>query len=243
MIAEVIINTNAISLNKNLDYIVPKKLEESVKIGNRVFVPLRNKKEEGYIINLKETSRFATKEIIKIEDTILTEEDINFAKLMARRYFCNISECIKLMLPPGSTSKNLDARIKEKTEKVVYLNEENANSKVKLTKRQEEILKFLAKNNSINILELEKALKTTRKTLLNLEEIGFIKIVDERIIRNPFQGRTVKKDKPLELTEEQKAAFNKIKDSKYKEFLIYGITGSRENRGIFAINRRNNKKR
>ena len=46
MIAEVIINTNAISLNKNLDYIVPKKLEESVKIGNRVFVPLRNKKEE-----------------------------------------------------------------------------------------------------------------------------------------------------------------------------------------------------
>ena len=152
MIAEVIINTNAISLNKNLDYIVPKKLEESVKIGNRVFVPLRNKKEEGYIINLKETSSFATKEIIKIEDTILTEEDINFAKLMARRYFCNISECIKLMLPPGSTSKNLDARIKEKTEKVVYLNEENANSKVKLTKRQEEILKFLAKNNSINIL-------------------------------------------------------------------------------------------
>ena len=243
MIAEVIINTNAISLNKNLDYIVPKKLEESVKIGNRVFVPLRNKKEEGYIINLKETSSFATKEIIKIEDTILTEEDINFAKLMARRYFCNISECIKLMLPPGSTSKNLDARIKEKTEKVVYLNEENANSKVKLTKRQEEILKFLAKNNSINILELEKALKTTRKTLLNLEEIGFIKIVDERIIRNPFQGRTVKKDKALGLTEEQKAAFNKIKDSKYKEFLIYGITGSRENRGIFAINRRNNKKR
>ena len=75
MIAEVIINTNAISLNKNLDYIVPKKLEESVKIGNRVFVPLRNKKEEGYIINLKETSSYATKEIIKIEDTILTEED------------------------------------------------------------------------------------------------------------------------------------------------------------------------
>ena len=106
---------------------------------------------------------------------------------------------------------------------------------------KEEILKFLAKNNSINILELEKALKTTRKTLLNLEEIGFIKIVDERIIRNPFQGRTVKKDKPLELTEEQKAAFNKIKDSKYKEFLIYGITGSRENRGIFAINRKGTK--
>ena len=154
MIAEVIINTNAISLNKNLDYIVPKKLEESVKIGNRVFVPLRNKKEEGYIINLKETSSFATKEIIKIEDTILTEEDINFAKLMARRYFCNISECIKLMLPPGSTSKNLDARIKEKTEKVVYLNEENANSKVKLTKRQEEILKFLMQLTIIGLLKV-----------------------------------------------------------------------------------------
>ena len=40
---------------------------------------------------------------------------------MARRYFCNISECIKLMLPPGEKTTNLENRIKDKTANFVYL--------------------------------------------------------------------------------------------------------------------------
>ena len=40
---------------------------------------------------------------------------------MARRYFCNISDCIKLMLPPGTSTKVLENRIKDKTLNFVYL--------------------------------------------------------------------------------------------------------------------------
>ena len=116
MVAEVIINSIAKELNRSFDYIIPENLISEIRIGSRVFVPFgRQKQEEGFVINIKETSEFANKEIIRVEDNLLNEENINLAKLMARRYFCNISDCIKLMLPPGAGSKNFEGRVKDKT--------------------------------------------------------------------------------------------------------------------------------
>ena len=93
MFAEVIINSNAKALNKIFDYIVPISMENNIKIGSRIFVPFgRGKKlEDGFVINLKENSEFANKEIEKIEEeNSLSEEQIILAKLMSRKYFCNI---------------------------------------------------------------------------------------------------------------------------------------------------------
>lgn len=122
MVAEVIINVTAKTLNKTFDYIVPKKLEKVTKAGSRVFVPFGNNKkmQEAFVIAIKKESKYATKEILKQEESGLTPKNINLAKLMARRYFCNISDAIKLMLPPGNTTKNLDNRIKEKVGNFVY---------------------------------------------------------------------------------------------------------------------------
>ena len=91
MIAQIIINSNARALNRIFDYIVPEELEKDIKIGARVFVPFgpKNSATEGFVIGLKKDSEFANKNIIKIEDFALTEENVELAKLMARRYFCN----------------------------------------------------------------------------------------------------------------------------------------------------------
>ena len=47
-------------------------------------------------------------------------------------------------------------------------------------------------------------------------------------------------NKKLKLTEEQKVAFEAVNkailQSKFEEFLLYGVTGSRKNRSIFTIN-------
>ena len=125
MIAEVIVNTKALELNKTFDYIIPEKLKKEIKIGSRIFVPFgsgkRERTTEAFVISLKQESKYAVKEITKIEDNILTEENIKLAKLMARRYFCNISDCIKLMLPPGDSNRNIGNRISEKVGNFVYL--------------------------------------------------------------------------------------------------------------------------
>lgn len=236
MIAEVIINSIAKELNRSFDYIIPKSLAKELKIGARVFVPFgRQKKEEGFIINIKETSSFANKEIISIEDNLLNEEKINLAKLMARRYFCNISDCIKLMLPPGNTSKNFEGRVKEKTANFVYLEKDIdeiefliETEKIK-SEKQIRVLKFLEENEGIHITELQLITDVSKAIIKTLEKNGYLRIVEEKVERNPFINRKIKKDYPLKLTNEQQIAFNAIKNSKYKEFLIYGVTGSRKN--------------
>ncbi len=236
MVAEVIINSIAKELNRSFDYIIPETLAPNIKIGARVFVPFgRQKKEEGFIINIKENSEFANKEIISIEDNLLDDEKINLAKLMARRYFCNISDCIKLMLPPGNTSKNFEGRVKSKTANFVYLAkpaeeiEMLIDEKIIKSEKQIRALKFLEQNEGIHIVDLEAITDTSRAIIKTLEKNGYVKILEEKVQRNPFVNRKIEKDKPLDLTEEQQIAFNKIKDSEFKEFLIYGVTGSRKN--------------
>lgn len=233
MVAEVIINSPAKELNRTFDYIVPETLAQDMKIGSRVFVPFgKTKVEEGFVIGIKKTSEFANKEILKVEDTILTEENINLAKLMARRYFCNISDCIKLMLPPGNSTKNINGRVKEKTGNFVYLKREAdeiefliETEKIKSPKHIK-VLRFLEENEGVYIGDLEAILDVTRAVIKTLEKNGHIEILEEKIQRNPFANRKRIPDIALKLTEEQQVAYEKIKSSNFKEFLIYGVTGS-----------------
>ena len=123
LIAQVIINSNVKNLNKTFDYNVPANMEGTICVGDRILVPFGNKKtlEEGFIVGFKEESEYKIKDIAKIQDGIkLTKENIELAKLMARRYFCNLSDSMKLMLPPGTKTNKVENRIKEKTNNFVY---------------------------------------------------------------------------------------------------------------------------
>lgn len=248
MVAEIIVNSTAKQLNKTFDYIIPKELEKQVLIGSRVFVPFgRIKKQEGFVIDIKENSEFANKKIIEVEDSILPPENIELAKLMARKYFCNIADCVKLMLPPGNTTKNLDNRIKEKKAKFVYLKkdikeiESEINTGIIKSTKQIRSLEFLKENNGIYIVDLESLTDTTRAVTKTLEKNGYISVVEQQIERNPFINKKVAKDKPLLLTDEQRIVYDKVESSvdkqEYREFLIYGVTGSRKDRSIFATNK------
>ena len=238
MFVEIIINTVARALNKTFDYRVPKELEKDIMIGSRVFVPFGNgnKVAEGYVIQIKNTSEFANKDIIKLEDSILTKENIELAKLMAMKYFCNVSDCIRLMLPPGNSNKDIEKRVKEKTIRKVYLNlskeeiKENIDSKKIKSEKQIKLLNYLFENNGIGIKTLEENTCISKAIMKTLEKNGFIKFEEERINRNPFKNKNIQKDKKLVLNKEQKEIYNQIEfmleNNEFAEFLLYGITGA-----------------
>ena len=239
MIAQVIINSNVKNLNRIFDYNVPSKMQGTICVGDRVLVPFGNKKtyEEGFIVGLKENTQYKVKDIAKIQEGIkLTEENIDLAKLMARRYFCNISDCIKLMLPPGTLNKNIDSRVKDKTLNFVYLKkdieeiEEDIENKIIKSEKQKRVLNFLIQNEGIQTTELEIITDTTNAVLKALEKKEYIEIIEEKVERNPFLNKDIKHTKKLKLTEEQQNAFNKIDETinnnENKEFLLYGVTGS-----------------
>lgn len=191
------------------------------------------------MIGLKETTGYKVKEILDVVEDELTADNIKLAILMSRRYFCNISDCIKLMLPPGTSSKALENRAKDKTGLFVYLKkdveeiESDIEDGIIKSTKQIRLLRFLAENEGIHVLDLEQLTDTTRAVTKSLEKKEYLELVEQKIERNPFEFKNVNPDKALPLTDEQKNAFDKvagtIENSQFKEFLLYGVTGSRKN--------------
>ena len=191
------------------------------------------------MIGLKETTSYKVKEILDVVEDELNPENIKLAILMSRRYFCNISDCIKLMLPPGTSSKVLENRTKDKTGLFVYLKKdiEEIESDIEegsiKSPKQIRLLRFLAENEGIHVLDLEQLTDTTRAVTKSLEKKDYLELVEQKIERNPFEFKQVKPDKALPLTDEQRNAFDKvvktIENGEFGEFLLYGVTGSRKN--------------
>ena len=239
MIAEVIIQSNAKDLNRVFDYKIPAEYEENALelIGARVLVSFARRKEleEGYIVNIKEHTEYEVKEIAKVEEKYLDSNKIELAKWMSKRYFCNIADCLKLMLPPGSTRKESN-RVKEKSVNFVTLKKDEDEiefdieaGKLKSAK-QIRILKFLLENGDALISDIEMFADGSRAIVNTLCKNGYTEIIEKKIERDPFEFKNVERTTKLELTEEQENAFNAICDSMddmlFSEFLLYGVTGS-----------------
>ena len=255
MIAEVIINSNAKQLDRTFDYNVPEEMQSNIKIGSRVLVQFGNMKklEEAFVINFKESTEYKTKNIAKIEKVILNEDKIELAKWISKRYFCNLSDSLKLMLPPGTTTKNMENRIKEKSINFVELKKDKEEIKILIeegkikSEKHIRVLKFLLENEEAPLPDLQVITETSRAIIKTLEKNGYVQITEKQIDRNPFANKIVEENKKLKLTVEQQKAYDKIEESiedrMNSEFLIYGVTGSRKNRNLFAINRKNIKRK
>ena len=238
MIAEIIIDSSVKNLNRMFDYNIPKDMENNISIGSRVLVPFgRSKKlEEGFVTNIKERTDYEVKDIAKIEEQSLTTEKIVLSKWMAKRYFSNISECMKLMLKPGTTSKNFANRTKDKTALFVSLNmpkeevKEYINNKKVKSEKQIAILNYVMQMDSVMQAELIEKTNTSRAIIKTLEKNGFLKIETKKVVRNPLNDKRINRTKNLQFTEEQQLAYSEVEKSieknEYKKFLLYGVTGS-----------------
>ncbi len=237
MVAEVIINRGAKKLNRTFDYNIPKELEELILVGSKVLVPFGNggKLTEAFVVGIKETSAFEVKDIAKLEEN-LTDKQIDLAKWMAKRYFCNVSDCIKLMLTPGTRNKNKEKRIQDKTINCVYLKKDREEidfeietEKIK-SEKQKRVLNFIKDNEGGTVPEIEMFTDCARGIVNTLVKNGYLEIVEKKVERNPLLGRECEKTYKLNLTEEQEKAYKNIEEvidnKQYQQFLLYGVTGS-----------------
>ena len=230
MIVEIIINTNVKTLNKTFDYNVPDDLEP--KLGDRVYVHFGNQKklDEGIIIGFKDKSEYKLKDIVKIQKDNISENRIKLAQWMSNRYFCNLSECLKLMLPPGTGNKEETKRTKEKTLNVYSLSktiaeiETDIENKVIRGNKQIAVLRLLYDNHNMSLQDIEIMAKASSATVKTLVDKGYLKQSEKQIERNPFQEKDIQKTNELKLNIEQQDAYCSI--DKPGEYLLHGITGS-----------------
>lgn len=230
MIVEIIINTNVKTLNKTFDYNVPDDLEP--KLGDRVYVHFGNQKklDEGIIIGFKDKSEYKLKDIVKIQKDNISENRIKLAQWMSNRYFCNLSECLKLMLPPGTGNKEETKRTKEKTLNVYSLSrtiaeiETDIENKLIRGNKQIDVLRLLYDNHNMSLQDIEIMAKASSATVKTLVDKGYLKQSEKQIERDPFQEKEIQKTNELRLNIEQQDAYYRINEP--GEYLLHGITGS-----------------
>ena len=109
MIVKVLVELSNKNIDRTFDYIVPKDLEEKVKIGIRVKVPFASQELEGFVLEISSSSDFSDlKEIISIvdDDIVLNEELLELGKYMQSTLLCTLISCYQAMLPKALKAKN-----------------------------------------------------------------------------------------------------------------------------------------
>ena len=171
---------------------------------------------------------------------------------MARRYFCNIADCLKLMLPPGTTSKVNTNRVKEKNANFITLKKDEDEIEFDIEKgklkseKQIRTLRFIMQNGDSLVSDIEMFADSSRAVVNTLCKNGYLEIIEKKIERDPFEDKDIERTQKLQLTDEQQKAFDTICDSMddmlFSEFLLFGVTGSRKDRSVFTINRKDTKR-
>ena len=230
MVAEIIIDSKVKTLNRIFDYEIPSDLE--INIGSRVFVPFGNKKtpEEGIVIGIKEKSEYKVKKIVSVEEEKIDKTYIELAKWMSKRYICNLADSLRLMLPPGTTKKDVSKRVKTKTINLITLSKDeeeildDIESKKIKSEKQKDVLEFIINNGTSSIDDIELFTDASKAVVSTLIKNGYLEYQEKTVERNPFIHKVDKKTSDLKLTDEQKETLESIKES--GKYLIYGITGS-----------------
>lgn len=247
IIAKILINTSVKSLNKVYDYIVPELLESEAEIGKRVSVSFgRGKnKEEGIIVKLvneteEEVSKrgYKLKEISEILDEVsyVDEERLKLAKYISYLYFCNVYDALKLMFPPGTASKNSSKNLNTKQDTRIMLAKspdevmmDIENDIIKSAKHIQ-LLTFLIYNEYVLTSDVIDGLGISRSVINTVEKNGYITLtkVDREV--DLLKDYNVERTYAKEPTPEQREVINKIGsyiyDEKYRQCLIFGVTGS-----------------
>lgn len=246
-IAKLLINTSVKTLNKVYDYIIPSELENIARLGMRVEVSFgkSTKDEEGIIVKIVELTKeevegrkYKLKSIISVLDDVsyIDEKRLQLAKYISHVYFCNVYDALKLMLPPGTKSKNDSKSLKSKQNTLVRLVKspdeiyQDIENEVITSAKHIKLLSFLMYNDYVLINDIIDGLGISRAVISTVQKNGYIMLEKVEVKSDILEDIKIElKPKPIP-TDEQMEVINKIGtkiyDEKYSKCLIHGVTGS-----------------
>lgn len=224
--AEVIINSDAIEIDRPFTYKVKEELLDIIEVGHRVKVPfgVKNKPTEAFVLGLKcegieNVKKIKYISLILDDIPILTRDDLKLVDFLRENYLCKYIDAIRTIIPSG-----LSKGIKNKKKTVIVFNKELDG-------------KFKDKDNYVKIVNLikEKDGELTKSEIINdyslssyslnkLIENGYL-LTEDRVVYR-YNTRSYIEESKNVLNDEQKNAFNKILNSDKKGFLLKGVTGS-----------------
>lgn len=234
--AKVIIDISHESVDRPFTYIVPERLRNALFIGAMVFVPFGrgNNLKKAVLIDFCDTTDVPEdklKEIVSVSDKDLSLNDsrIQLAAWMKRNYGSTLIASLKTVLP-------VKQKIKESVRKTVIRNksieEIDAYIETAVKKRnvaQLRLLMAVREEERLPKSLIDEKLHIGSQAITKLCELGFIRIEEERVLRNGVKV-VPKVEDLVTLSDEQKKITDEIASDfdkgEHKTYLLHGITGS-----------------
>ena len=225
--AEIILNSEAVEIDRPFTYKIPIELQEKVKIGQIVKVPfgMGNKTSEGFVLSIKEENEvnisFRVKKISAIitDEPVIDEDDIKLINFLREKYLCKYIDAFRLLIPVG-----IMKGAKSKSKKVIVFKSDDL-SCIKKPEGYIEIINFLKENSGkYTKSELINVNSISQYKLNKLIEKGLLVVEEETVFR--YNNRTYNIDCEKELTFEQKHVLDEYNNSSNNLFLLKGVTGS-----------------
>lgn len=225
--AEIILNSDALEIDRPFTYKIPVELKERVKIGQIVKVPFgtKNKTSEGFVLALKREEEidkgFRVKKVASIvtDEPIIDKNDIKLIYFLREKYLCKYIDAFRLLIPVG-----IMKGAKSKSKKVIVFKSDDLSS-IKNSEGYIEIINFLKENSgNYTKTELINNNSISKYKLNKLIENGLLEVEEEIVFR--YNNRTYNIDFEKELTAQQKQVLDEYINSNDNLFLLKGVTGS-----------------
>ncbi|MCI9069582.1 primosomal protein N' [Clostridium sp.] len=225
--AEIILNSDALEIDRPFTYKIPVELKERVKIGQIVKVPFgtKNKTSEGFVLALKREEEidksFRVKKVASIvtDEPIIDKNDIKLIYFLREKYLCKYIDAFRLLIPVG-----IMKGAKSKSKKVIVFKSDDLSS-IKNSEGYIEIINFLKENSGkYTKTELINNNSISKYKLNKLIENGLLEVEEEIVFR--YNNRTYNIDFEKELTAQQKQVLDEYINSNDNLFLLKGVTGS-----------------
>lgn len=223
--AGIIVNNEALQLDRMFTYEIPEELRDSINIGLRVKVPFGkgNKLLDGFVVKLYEDYFEDITYIKKIKNicdnmVLLNRNDIGLIEYMREKYLCTYIDAVKTIIPTG-TIKGVTNKLSEVISLGIPLSGSyNKEPYVSICK----LVNF--HNGLYNRSQLSKRFNISMSSVNTMIKHGFLK--KESVVVDRYNNRSYKLYEKRILNIEQKNAVDIILNSKNNKFLIHGVTGS-----------------
>ncbi len=226
MIADVIVDINHSNVDKVFEYLNP----DNIPVGSRIYVPFGRQFIEGYIVGQKQTPIYDISKLKPIsrpldEIPVISPEMLELMQFMTKKYNIKMVDALRLFIP----AQMRGGRIKALKKNFVRIRDGLTESTVfdlinPRAKSQIELAEYLLSCEQ----DMESAYINTHfspSALKSLEQKGIVEIISKEIKRTPYKGLEAENE-VFSLKPEQLTAYQKIKNSQDRPFLLHGVTGS-----------------
>lgn len=109
-VAKVIVDVPVRDTDRPFDYLIPESMRAWIEVGSRVGVPFGHRAVQGFVVGLEPEPAAAGMKLKAIQEVLdvippLSEELVELAGWMSRRYACRMITALQVMVPTALKGK------------------------------------------------------------------------------------------------------------------------------------------